>query len=392
MPRILPSSRREASVLALLRAVLGLAALAALYGAPWLSLAPNRLAPGQPVGAEAALGSVLHAIALALAAALALGSTGLRRWRWAALALTLAALLALLVLTGRAAAGLLAGQAPSARVMLGTGFWLASSLLLVIAVETARETGRRFVPAAALALPVLAVAAGWRVGLFDALSLAVEARNRADLLGAALVRHVLLAGAALTLALAAAIPLGWLAFRSRRAEAAVGAALSAVQVIPALALFGLLVPLLALVLQAAPALRALGLAAIGPVPALIGIAAYLALPLVRGLVAGLQAADPAVVEAARAMGFTEGRLAREVRIPLGLPVLAGALRVAAVQSVGLATLGGLIGAGGLGALVFEGMAQFAPDLILLSAAPVVVLAVGIDAALGALAGRHRNPR
>ena len=139
-------------------------------------------------------------------------------------------------------------------------------------------------------------------------------------------------------------------------------ALATVQVIPALALFGLLIPVLAALLSAVPALRSLGLGAIGPAPALIGVAVYLALPLLRGLVTGLRATDPAVVEAAQAMGMTELRITLEVRIPLGLPILMSALRVAAVQSIGLMTLGGLIGAGGLGAVVFEGMSQLAADL------------------------------
>jgi osmoprotectant transport system permease protein len=175
-------------------------------------------------------------------------------------------------------------------------------------------------------------------------------------------------------------------------ETLANAVLGITQVTPALALFGLLIPLFAALVAAVPALRDLGIRAIGPAPALIGVAAYLALPLLRGLVSGLRSADPAAVEAARAMGFTEGRITREVRVPLALPVLIGALRVAAVQSVGLVTLGGLIGAGGLGAIVFEGMAQFAGDLILLGALPVVVLALLTDAALAAAVARLEGRR
>ena len=150
---------------------------------------------------------------------------------------------------------------------------------------------------------------------------------------------------------------------------------------PAIALFGLLIPLLAGLLAAAPRLRGLGLSAIGPAPALIGVSIYLALPLLRGLVSGLRATEPAVVEAAQAMGMTEARMMIEVRVPLGLPILVGALRVAAVQSIGLMVLGGLIGAGGLGAIVFEGMSQLAPDLIVLGAIPIVGLALAVDAGM-----------
>lgn len=378
-----------------LKLALGIVTLAALYGAPWLALAPNRLLPGRPVAAMAVLGSSVHALAIVLAAAIA--TTAAVRTRaaaqrgpllpWLALALILGTLAAMVVFTGTAAQGLLAGAPPAARVTLGAGFWTAFVALLALAGETARSLGTSRAPTMiTVVLLAGAGAVGWRLGLFDALSLAIEARARAPVLGAALMRHAVLAGAALALAVAVALPLGWLAFRSARAGAAIGAALSTVQVVPAIALFGLLVPLLALLLNAAPVLRSAGVAAIGPAPALIGVSAYLTLPLVRGFAAGLGAADPSVVEAARAMGLTQARMAWDVRLPLGLPVLAGALRVAAVQSVGLTTLGGLVGAGGLGALVFEGMAQFAPDLILLSAMPIVLLAIAVDAALSMLTG------
>ncbi|MBX9748347.1 MAG: ABC transporter permease subunit, partial [Roseococcus sp.] len=111
--------------------------------------------------------------------------------------------------------------------------------------------------------------------------------------------------------------------------------------------------------------------------------AYLTLPLFRSVLGGLAAADPHAVAAARAMGMGETRVTWEVRIPLALPVFIGGLRVALVQAIGLMTLGGLVGAGGLGALVFEGLAQFATDLMLLGALPIVALALVADTVVGA---------
>jgi osmoprotectant transport system permease protein len=87
------------------------------------------------------------------------------------------------------------------------------------------------------------------------------------------------------------------------------------------------------------------------------------------------------------MGMRESRITREVRIPLAFPVLLGGLRVATVQAIGLMTLGGLVGAGGLGALVFEGLAQFATDLMLLGALPIVLLGLAADALLHAVERR-----
>ncbi|WP_240539980.1 ABC transporter permease subunit [Salinarimonas soli] len=273
--------------------------------------------------------------------------------------------------------------------MLGAGFWGAASGLLLLALAIAAEIpSRRAAPLIGAALAIGLVTLGLS-GALDALSPVVEARARGDRIAVALVEHLRLAGTALLLALGLAVPLAWAAFRSRAAAQAADAALGLVQVVPAIALFALLIPLLSLVLGAVPALRGLGLSALGATPALVGVALYAALPLFRALLAGLTQTDPAAVDAARAMGMSEARIVAEIRLPLGLPLFFGGLRVAAVQTIGLVTLGGLVGAGGLGAVVFEAMSQFAPDLILVAAAPVVALAMAAD---GALLGLERLVR
>lgn len=368
-------------------AAAGLAA-AALAGLPFLTLAPNRLVPGSPVGSG---GAGMVASALAVGAAL-LPAEAARPWRaWTALAAALFAWGVLLVGLGHEAAGLLAGQKPAARAALGSGGWLA---LLALA-GLAAETGRAVLPrrggllAVLLLLGLTAVVAG--AGVLDSLSLAVEYRARAGAVTAAVLQHLGLAGASLGLALLVSVPLALLRLRDGPGARLVDGVVSGIQVVPALALFAALVAGLSGLLALVPSLRGLGLSAIGPVPAVIGTAAYLCLPLASGLAAGLAAADADVLAAARAIGLNPREVLLRVRVPLGAPVLIGAVRVAAVQSVGLATLGGLVGAGGLGALVFEGMAQFAQDLILLGALPVIGLALAIDAGLALLGGTREVP-
>jgi osmoprotectant transport system permease protein len=290
----------------------------------------------------------------------------------------LAAALLLLGATGLSAARALEGLAPAARAGLGGGFWLALTATLVLCAARGaalKPTGRALLAAGAAASIVLLFASG----LLERLSLVVEYRGRAEAVHDAVLRHLLLSGGALLLALLVAAPLAWAAFRAPRLAGPLGAIFAGFQVVPGLALFALLIPLLAALLAAVPGLRGLGLAAIGPAPAVLATAAYLTLPLFRSLSGGLAAADPAAVAAARAMGMTEARITREVRLPLALPVFAGGLRVALVQAIGLMTLGGLVGAGGLGAVVFEGLAQFATDLMLLGALPIVALALSADA-------------
>ncbi|MGY2050303.1 ABC transporter permease subunit [Methylobacterium sp. JK268] len=359
------------------------AALAALALLPLLTLAPNRLVPGAPVAAG---GTALWAGLLALVAAGLSGPRG-RAPGLLAAAAALAGLAVLALGLGGVAAGLLAGRPPATRISLGAGAWIAALALTVLAGEGARASGARgaapLAIGAALAGVVLAAASGH----LDGLSLVVEYHARAAAIRGAVLQHLALAGGALALALAASVPLALLRLRGGAAARAIDAVISGVQVVPALALFAALVSLLSGLLAWVPGLRALGLGAIGPTPAVIGTGAYLALPLVRSLAEGLASPDPVVIETAGALGLRRSQILLRVRLPLGAPILLGGLRVAAVQSIGLSTLGGLVGAGGLGAVVFDGMAQFAPDLIVLGALPVIGLSLAADRGLAALGPR-----
>ena len=150
------------------------------------------------------------------------------------------------------------------------------------------------------------------------------------------------------------------------------------QTIPSIALFGLLlVPLSALAI-AAPALAALGIGGIGPAPAVIALILYALLPVARSTLAGLAAVPPAAADAARGMGMTGRQLFWRVELPLALPLLLAGLRIVTVQAVGLAVIAALIGAGGLGSFVFEGLGQYAADLVLLGALPAILLALSVD--------------
>ena len=115
-------------------------------------------------------------------------------------------------------------------------------------------------------------------------------------------------------------------------------------------------------------------------PAVIALMLYSLLPVVRSTVAGLDQVPRPVVEAATGMGLTRGQVFGKVELPIALPVFLSGVRIAAVQAVGLAVVAALIGAGGLGALVFQGLASGALDLVLLGVIPVVALAVVVDAA------------
>lgn len=190
------------------------------------------------------------------------------------------------------------------------------------------------------------------------------ARNL-DTVLAATAMHVELVLAAIAIALLVALPLGLAVARTARLRAAVLGGASLLYSLPTLALFALLVPLLGL----------------GFLPALVALVTY-ALPiLLRALVAGLATVPPAVLDAAAGMGLTPRQRLWRVELPLALPALLGGLRIAGVTLVSAATVGALIGAGGLGSLILTGLDQGHTEKILVGAGLVALLALLLDQAL-----------
>jgi len=186
--------------------------------------------------------------------------------------------------------------------------------------------------------------------------------------------HLLMVALAVAIALLITLPLGLLMQgRPRLAQLVLGLA-NAVQTIPSLAIFGLLltVPVLG---------------GIGPTPAVVALVLYALLPLLRGLVTGLNQVPSGLKEAGRALGLSRGQVLRHVAFPLALPSLMAGLRVATVISVGVATIGAAIGAGGLGVFIFRGIATVNNSLLLAGALPAAAIALVADGALGALEAR-----
>jgi osmoprotectant transport system permease protein len=186
--------------------------------------------------------------------------------------------------------------------------------------------------------------------------------------------HLLMVALAVAIALLIALPLGVLMQgRPRLAQLVLGLA-NAVQTIPSLAIFGLLltVPVLG---------------GIGPTPAVLALVLYALLPLLRGLVTGLNQVPSGLKEAGRALGLSRSQVLRHVEFPLALPSLMAGLRVATVISVGVATIGAAIGAGGLGVFIFRGIATVNNSLLLAGALPAAAIALVADGALGTLETR-----
>lgn len=186
--------------------------------------------------------------------------------------------------------------------------------------------------------------------------------------------HAALVLVATTVAIATGVPLGILAAHRPRTERWILGAANLLQTIPSLALFGFLIPL--------PVIGG-----IGARTAIVALVVYALLPIVRGTHTGLVGIDPAVREAALAMGMDERQRLLQVELPLALGVIVSGIRVATVISVGIATIAAAIGAGGLGVYIFRGVAMVDDRLILAGALPAAALAIVADLALGALARR-----
>jgi len=231
-------------------------------------------------------------------------------------------------------------------------------------------------------------------GTFDMLSIAREYATRHALFAAALSRHVALVAGAVGPALVVGFPLGIAAARRSRLQGPLFAVLNLLQTVPSIALFGLLIVPLSALASAAPQLAALGVGGIGPAPAVIALVLYALLPVVRNTATGVSGVDPAVIDAARGMGLTRRQIFWRVELPLALPVLLAGLRIVIVQTIGLAVVAALIGAGGLGTFVFEGLGQDALDLVLLGALPAIGLALAADFILHTVSALlpHRPPK
>ena len=190
------------------------------------------------------------------------------------------------------------------------------------------------------------------------------------------LEHLWMVGVSTLLAALIGIPLGILIAHWPILNKPVLGAANIIQTVPSLALFGFLLP----VPWLGDRVERL---------AILALTLYALLPLIRNTYTGIRGVDPAVVEAGRGMGMTDRQLLVQVELPLALSMILSGVRVAVVISVGLATIAAAIGAGGLGELIFRGLAMVNNQLILAGAIPAALLALAADFSLGWLERRLR---
>jgi osmoprotectant transport system permease protein len=177
--------------------------------------------------------------------------------------------------------------------------------------------------------------------------------------------HLLLAGLAVSIGFLLSMALGIWAARRPGVYGPVTWVAGVLYTIPSLALFALLIPFTGLSLLTAE----------------IGLVSYTLLILVRNIVAGIRAVPPEVRDSALGMGCTPSQVLWRIELPLALSVIVAGIRVAAITTIGLVTVTALIGQGGLGFFIIDGIQRFFSTPLIVGATMSVVLAVAIDALL-----------
>jgi osmoprotectant transport system permease protein len=347
----------------------------------WLTLKPSRISAGMSLGLYEIPDWIIPSVILGLW----LGCFTLsfiRKGILPAVILGTAANLILVlsfVFSGLAATGLLEGALPYARVSLGIGFWMTCAASYIVIFAARQRLGnstvwRNLISWTGLVILLALLVTGW----FKDLSIVQEFTGREERFVQELIHHIFLVGISVSIGTIFGIVLGIWAARSKRAERPIFFIANITQTIPSLALFGLLIAPLSALSFAFPMLREIGIRGVGDTPAIIALIIYSLLPIARNTYVGLRQLDIAVIDAGIGMGMSRSQIFRKIEVPLSAPLVLEGVRTASVQSVGLAAVAALIGAGGLGWFIFQGLGQAAADLILLGAIPIIILALIVD--------------
>ncbi|MFD1744370.1 ABC transporter permease [Rhizobium helianthi] len=374
--------------LGFLIAILNLLGMAYL---PLVVLKPNRIVQGQALPLWEAVATPVAG--LTIAAVLVASLVVMVKLRLSVrLAFALLAVVVLMFAAGLSATHLVAPGNGFARISLASGFWVllfANTLTILDALAKIQlpPLWRLVLLAAFLAVcGLFFVSGGW-----SQLSILKEYASRSDVFWREVSRHVLLAAGSLMAALLIGLPLGLVCHRVPQLQRLCLALLNTVQTIPSMALFGLLIAPMGWLAVHMPGASDLGIRGIGAAPAFVALVLYSLLPVVANTVSGLDNVSAVTVDAARGLGMSRQQLLWRIEVPLAMPAILTAIRIVLVQNIGMATIAALIGGGGLGVFVFQGIGQTAMDLVLLGALPTVVLALCAAVAMDALVDGARGP-
>ncbi|WP_313602883.1 ABC transporter permease [Rhizobium sp.] len=368
--------------------LMGALILIATFALPFVVVKPNRILQGQGYmlissGSGFALAAVLVIVAFGLLLRMPLSTR---------LVIATAALLAVIVALSATANAALPPGNSYARVSPGSGFWLLLFALSLAFIDVIAKL--KLSPTVRLMLLVIAIVAVGGIfasGILADISVMKEYANRADAFWAEMSRHAMLALGSMLVAFLIGLPLGVVCHRVSWLRAAALNMLNILQTIPSIALFGLLILPLGWVAAHIPGAAAIGISGIGTAPAFVALVLYSLLPVVANTVAGLENVPREANDAARGAGMTDLQRLFSIEFPLTFPSLLAAIRIVLIQNIGMATIAALIGGGGMGVFVFQGLGQSAMDLVLLGALPTVAMSFVAAIVLDALVDFSKAP-
>lgn len=368
--------------------VLVLLALASLWGLDYASVQPNRIVPGAGQSLMSALGWPWASVLTLLLVICACTPVRSSRALLYQLMIVVLLILQLPLSLGWFIERHIDPALPYARAGIGAGFWVLLFLLGLMLIEIKQRirlhAGWSLV-IWLLILAVILISVPW----LEPLALMREYQTRSQQFAQALRSHLALVGGAVGFSLVSGFMLALLLNRYPAARKSCFGVLSFIQTIPSLALFGLLIAPLSYLSANSPLLQQLNVRGIGWAPALLALIAYSLLPMVRNTFIALHEVSADVLESARGMGMSPRQVFMQVRLPLALPIIIEGVRITTIQAIGLTAVAALIGAGGFGTFIFQGLGQAAMDLILLGALPIIVLALLADAFFSAAADRFK---
>ena len=376
------SARKANIIVAVTGSTVG--ALAALFG-PFLSFRPNRIVDGVQAGVFEAFGAAAWLILVLWLASAALSVPEPRRFLGLMRGLLCTGIVvAILLLSGAAAAEFAVDQGTVARTSFASSFYWTLVALFLVTYAALKDTPGAIARGTTLLAIVGALVVVTASGAIAELGIVREYQLASKTFGRELGRYLFYSLGSTGAAVAIGVPLGIWGATNRRAELPIMGVLNVGQVFPALAFIGIMMPILSGLANAFPALRQVGIAGIGWAPVFVVLVIYALFPITRNTVVAIRELPPGVLDASRGMGMSRLRSLREVELPLAFPIVLAGIRIALVQNTAGSILAALVGGGGLGAIVFFGLEQTSMDLVLVGVVPIVAMAFAFDTILRAV--------
>ncbi len=365
---------------------ISLLGILSIFLLPFFKVAKNRILPGDDIYLfDLILNKNIVAILYLSSWLLLIVALYFNKLKKVAVVITIITILLLQLLTSSVNNASLASLSSYARITLASAYWLSYFLLLLVLVEITRVlnfsyTKKAFLIFLMIFLNILII---WQSN-WNNIGVIKEYISNRSIFWLEVKNHILLFTVTILITIIVSSLLLFIIFSFKPLQNYIFTILNILQTIPSIALFGLLMAPLSALVSMYPHLKNYAIGGIGWTPALIGLVIYATLPLCRNAFEGITHVDENLKLSAKGMGMTRSQVFFNLTLPLALPIILTGLRSTMIITIGLVTVAKLIGFGGLGRFIFQGLGEQATDLILLGTIPIVFIAIGIDTMMAIL--------